>query len=333
MRKIVKNLVSIFIGIIFLEYFTLNPLNKTSLQVKSSEIKINMDDNYGIKRNIKEGENRYKTYQNEIIEKVREGRALEYTLKYPITVEDYYSEEYCEIIGPHSFIGSVDYPTWCNEDRGPFSIVKNSKSAWIFPLTVGLKKGYKGSLIDKLYETFDAEYIGVIKDHNYDPDVITGPNFKHNKDQLLGLVSDSKKRMMIWKISDLGPNSDLLRDIDRPKSSKFDLVIDLLNKKGEIEGGVSFGTNQKHCKYHKRNCLLNKIHLLEYRSKNHTPKVKLTREWGYVTGDAYPIHTLLEDYGSMKKIFLSRNYYLLIDITLNERITISSVRTRREINE
>ena len=138
---------------------------------------------------------------------------------------------------------------------------------------------------------------------------------------------------MLWKISDLGYYNDRRRNIDRPESNKFDLVIDLLNKKGEVEGGVSFGINKKHCKYHKKNCLVNKIHLLEYRSKNHTPKVKLTREWGYVTGDAYPIHTLLEDYGSVKKIFFSRNYYLLIDITLNERQNISSVRTRRVINE
>ena len=40
-----------------------------------------MDDNLGVKSNIREGQNRYKTYLNEIIEIVREGRALEYTFK------------------------------------------------------------------------------------------------------------------------------------------------------------------------------------------------------------------------------------------------------------
>ena len=105
--------------------------------------------------------------------------------------------------------------------------------------------------------------------------------------------------------------------------------IDLINKKAQIEGGVSFGENKKSCKYHSKNCLLNNIHLMEYQYKNYSPKIINDKIWGYVTGESSPPHALMEDYGNLQKIFLSRNYYLMIDIDENQLKKISRVNVRK----
>ena len=57
---------------------------------------------------------------------------------------------------------------------------------------------------------------------------------------------------------------------------------------------------------------------LEYHYKNHSPEFINHQNWGTVTGEVFPPHTLIKDYGSLQKIFLSRNYYVLIDINENQ---------------
>ena len=45
----------------------------------------------------------------------------------------------------------------------------------------------------------------------------------------------------------------------------------------------------------------------------------------YVTGESYPPHSLIKDYGSLQKIFLGKNYYLIIDIDENQLKKLSRV--------
>ena len=75
----------------------------------------------------------------------------------------------------------------------------------------------------------EANYVGVIRGHNYNPTDLTGPSFKYDQDMLLGLVNESHKRMMIWNISNVGVyrNSQKVKKIN----SFYDLGIDLFNKK------------------------------------------------------------------------------------------------------
>ena len=40
------------------------------------------------------------------------------------------------------------------------------------------------------------------------------------------------------------------------------------------------------------------------------------------------MHTLIEDHGSMKKLFFSRNYYLLVDISLEELNQLGKIKHR-----
>ena len=266
-------------------------------------------------------------YEKEVLEKVKEGRSLVYKMGKPMLVKNFFFEDYCQNIGEYSIIGTVPYPTWCNRNKGPFSIVRNPLSAIVIPITAELKKGFKLNLNDTLVNDKEANYIGVIRGHHHNPKKLTGSNFKYDQDMLLGLVNESHKRMMIWNISNVGVYRNFQKINNNTRNSFYDLGIDLFNKKGEIIGGVSFGEYKKNCSHHKK-CLFKKIHLLEYRNTVHTPKIVFTENWGFVTGKAYPIHTLIEDHGSMKKIFFSRNYYLLVDINLDELNQLGRVKHR-----
>ena len=231
-----------------------------------------------------------------------------------------------------TIIGTVPYSTWCHKDNGPFSFVVNPNSAIILPLTIELKEGFKLNLLDTLLEGLEADYIGVIKGHSHNPNKLTGPNFKFGQDRLLGIVDHKQKLMLLYEINDAGiyRNNEFN---NFAAGSTYDLAIDLINKKGLIDGGVSFTENKKSCANHSNNCLLNNIHLLEYQYKTHSPDFYNHKNWGIVTGDLFPPHSLIKDYGSLQKIFLSRNYYILIDIDENQLKKLSRINVKKITNE
>ena len=331
MKKIFKNIFFFFAALALIDFSKVVILKSKSFASDRNRIDFNFGDSFIIEQNINNLKNRKTLYEESIIEKVRQGKSLDYNWGRYISVKDYFTEEYCQRIGEYTIIGYVAYPTWCNRDNGPFSIVRNSESAILIPLTIELKKGFKSNLIETLSEALLATKLGVIKGHNYSLADMAGSNFKYNQDQLLGLVNEGKSRMMIYKITDLGISRSS-NNSKKYSSSSFDLAIDLMNKKNEVYGGVSFAQNNKNCKHHKK-CLIDSIHLLEFRPTIYAPKLIFHQKWGYITSKSFPLHSLLEDYGSLKKIFLSRNYYLLIDISPSQRINLSGVEIRPIINE
>ena len=333
MNFIIKNLFYFLIASLFLE---INGKDNSYTQLLASDttrVDINFGESFGVDQNIKNLIDRKKIYDNEIIDKVKQGRSNEYKLGQYIIGKRFFREQYCREIGEYSIIGTVPYISWCNVDSGPFSLLKNPESAFILPLTVELKSGFKIGLIDTLFEGLEADYIGVIKGHNHDPKTLTGPNFKFDQDQLLGLVDHTKNLMLLYEINDLGIYRNRKSNDFSLKNSSYDLVINLIDKKGQVYGGISFGENKKHCVNHSKNCLLKNIHLLEYHHKIHAPKITYDKKWGYVTEKLSPPHSLIKDYGSFQKIFLSRNYYVLIDIDEKQSKNVSSIEVKDIINE
>ena len=333
MKFIIKHIIIVLIASSFLDFFkNENPMLKI-LASDNTGVDINFGDSIGVNLNIQNLKNRQKIYEKEIIEKVKRGRAIESKMgKANFGLNSFYRDDYCKEIGEYSIIGTVPYPTWCNRDSGPFSNVKNPNSVIIIPLTLGLKSGFKENLIDTLSDGLEADYIGVIKGHNHKPEKLTGPDFKFGQDQLLGIVNHSRKLMLLFQINDAGINrNNQLNNFLR--RSSYELVIDLINKKGQIDGGVSFSENNKSCANHSKNCFLNNIHLMEYQYKNKSPDIINDKSWGYITGELSPPHALIKDYGSMQKIFLSRNYYLMIDINENKLKKLSRVNVRKITNE
>ncbi len=310
--------------------------DNSNLEISASEnigIDINFGDSIGVNQNILNLKNRKKLYEKEIIDKVKGGRAIETKLgRAFFGLNSFFREDYCREIGEYSIIGTVPYPTWCNRDSGPFSNVKNPNSVMIIPLTIELNSGFKENLIDTISYGLEADYIGVIRGHNHKPDTLTGPDFKFGQDQLLGIVNHSKKLMLLYKINDIGINRNN-QIYNFLKRNSYALAIDLINKKGQIDGGVSFIENKKSCANHSKNCLLNDIHLMEYMHKNNTPEIIYDKNWGVITGEISPPHSLIKDYGDVKKIFLSRNFYLLIDINENQLKKLSRVNVRKITND
>ena len=330
MNFIIKKLILILITISFLDYFkNVNP----TLKIFASDntgININYGDSIKVKGNIKNLKDRKDLYEKSIIYKIKQGRPIEEKMgQFFIGVRSFFEDDFCREIGQVSIIGTVAYPSWCNIDNGPFSIFRNPNSVVIIPLTLELDSEFKVNLIDTLKDGLKADDIGVIKGHNHNPQTLAGPNFKFGQDQLFGIINHKQNLMKLYEISEVGiyrkKKFDKLFEIN----SSYDLVIDLINKKGQRYGGVSFGKNKKNCFYHSKNCLLNSIHLLEYQYKKNAPKIIKDKNWGYVTGKLFPPHTLIEDYGSLKKIFLSRNFYLIIDINENQLSEISRVNFRK----
>ena len=333
MKFLIKYLIFLLITNSFL-YILKN--DNRSLKIFASSntgVDINFGDSIGVNQNILNLKNRKKLYEKEIIEKVKGGGAIESKMgKAIFGLKSFFSEDYCREIGEYSIIGSVSYPTWCNRDSGPFSNVKNPNSVIIIPLTLELKSGFKENLIDTMSYGLEAEYIGVIKGHNHKPEKLTGNDFKFGQDQLLGIVNHSRKLMLLYEINDAGiyRNNQLNNFI---RKSSYSLLIDLINKKGQIDGGVSFSENKKTCSNHLTNCLLNHIHLMEYQNKNDSPEIIYDKKWGTITGELFPPHALIKDYGSLQKIFLSRNFYLIIDINENQLKKLSRVNVRKITNE
>ena len=325
-KNIFKNIIFALIVISFLDIFKNENSYIETLASDTKGIDINFGDSIGVKGNIKNLKDRKELYEKEIVEKIKQGRSIEEKLGQAFFgVRSFFEDTHCREIGEYSIIGTVAYPSWCNRESGPFSIVKNPNSVIIIPLTLELKSGYKINLIDTLLDGLRADYIGVIKGHSHNPEKLTGPNFKFGQDQLFGIVNHNQKLMELYEISDVGIYRKKKFDNFFEGNNSYDLVIDLINKKGQVDGGVSFGKNKK--------CLLNNIHLLEYQYQNNSPEIIIDKNWGYITGKLLPPHSLLEDYGSLKKIFLSRNYYLMIDINENQLNKISRVNVKKIINE
>ena len=333
MKYFIKNLFFIFLASLSFGIVKNNNSFSPILASESSRIEINFGESFGVDQNIKNLKDRQKIYEREIIDKVKQGRANEYKLGRYIIGKRFFREDYCGEIGDFSIIGTVPYASWCHEDSGPFSVINFPQSAFIMPLTIELKAGFKKNLIDTLSEGLEADYIGVIKGHNHDPMKLAGSNFKFGQDQLFGIVDHTKKLMLLYEVNDLGINRDINSKKFSTNNSSYDLVINLLDRRGEVFGGVSFGEDKKHCFNHKKNCLLNNVDLLEYHHKKHAPNLIKDKKWGFLTEDLYPPHSLIKDYGSFQKIFLSRNYYLLIDINQDQARNVSSIEIKGRVNE
>ena len=71
------------------------------------------------------------------------------------------------------------------------------------------------------------------------------------------------------------------------------------------------------------------IHLIEYLHRNHSPEIIYDKNWGLITDELSPPHSLIKDYGSLQKIFLSRNFYLMIDIDENQLKKLSRINVRK----
>ena len=329
----IKYLIFLFIASSFLNFFENKSQRFKTLASDNTGVDINFGDSIGVNLNIRNLKNRKKIYEKEILDKVKRGGAIEPVMGRAIFgLNSFFNEDYCREIGDYSIIGTVPYPTWCNRDNGPFSNIKNPNSVVIIPLTLKLKSGFKENLIDTLSDGLGSDYIGVIKGYKHNPEKLAGPNFKFGQDQLLGIVSHTKKLMLLYEINDIGIYRDNQLNSFLTKSS-YDLGIDLINKKGQIDGGVSFSENKKYCLNHSKNCLLNKIHLMEYDYKTHSPEVINDTNWGNLTSEIFPPHVLIKDYGSLQKIFLSRNYYIVIDINENQLKKISRINIRKISHE
>tara|TARA_Y100000589_G_scaffold243525_1_gene231128 strand:- start:1690 stop:2694 length:1005 start_codon:yes stop_codon:yes gene_type:complete len=330
MDFIIKKLILILITMSFLDYFkNVNP----NLQIFASDstgININFGDSIQVKGNIKNLKDRKEMYDKEIINKIKQGRSIEEKMgKAFYGVRSFFEDDFCREIGQFSIVGTVAYPSWCNRDNGPFSIFRNPNSVVIIPLTLELNSGFKVNLIDTLKDGLKADDIGVIKGHNHNPETLAGPNFKFDQDQLVGIINRKQNLMKLYEISELGIYRNKQFDKFFQRNSSYDLVIDLIDKKAQMYGGVSFGKNKKNCSNHSKNCLIKSIHLLEYHYKKNSPEIINDKNWGYLTGELFPPHSLIEDYGSLKKIYLSRNFYLIIDINENQLSEISRVNVRK----
>ena len=331
--KVLKKLIFIIVVVSFFDTLKIRNPNYQISASENSGVDINFGESFAVDQNIKNLKSRGILYEREIIDKVKQGRSIEYKIGTPIRVNSFLQSEYCREMGEDTIIGTVPYSTWCHKDNGPFSLVVNPNSAIILPLTIELKQGFKLNLLDTLLEGLEADYIGVIKGHSHNPNKLTGSNFKFGQDRLLGIVDHKQKLMLLYEISDLGIYRNKRSNNLSLKNSSHDLLINLINKNGQVNGGITFGENKKHCFNHSKNCLFKNIHLIEYHYKSDAPQITLDKNWGYITGETSPPYTLLEDYGSLQKIFLSRNYYLLIDLNENQSRNISRIEVSNKIIE
>ena len=61
---------------------------------------------------------------------------------------------------------------------------------------------------------------------------------------MLGIVDHKQKLMLLYEISDLGIYRNKRSNNFSLKNSSHDLLINLINKNGQVNGGITFGENK-----------------------------------------------------------------------------------------
>ena len=92
-----------------------------------------------------------------------------------------------------------------------------------------------------------------------------------------------------------------------------------------------YGNNKGHIDEIIKNNFVNKLKCNLYNYDE--SEIINDKNWGFITGELSPPHSLIKDYGSLQKIFLSRNFYLMIDIDENQLKKLSRINVRKITNE
>ena len=120
--RVLKNLIFIIIVVSFFDTLKIRNPNYQISASESSGVDINFGESFAVDQNIKNLKNREKLYDREIIDKVKQGRSIEYKIGKPIRVNSFLKGEYCREMGEDIIIGSLPYSTWCHNKNGPFSL-------------------------------------------------------------------------------------------------------------------------------------------------------------------------------------------------------------------
>ena len=104
--RVLKNLIFIIIVVSFFDILKIRNPNYQISASESSGVDINFGESFAVDQNIKNLKDRGKLYEKEIIDKVKQGRSIEYKIGTPIRVNSFLKGEYCREMGD-TIIGTV----------------------------------------------------------------------------------------------------------------------------------------------------------------------------------------------------------------------------------
>ena len=105
--RVLKNLIFIILVVSFFDTLKIRNPNYQISASESSGVDINFGESFAVDQNIKNLKDREKLYEREIIDKVKQGRSIEYKIGTPIRVNSFLKGEYCrEMGGPLSTASS-----------------------------------------------------------------------------------------------------------------------------------------------------------------------------------------------------------------------------------
>ena len=247
-----------------------------------------------------------------------------------LTINNFFRSPYCFQLGEHAHSGSVNKPTWCNRNYGPFSRIKNYQSAIILPLLVELDKEYiKNSL--QVLTRINARPLGIIRYNKYNLSDLAGSEFNPNRDEMLSLVNEKRNRMFLYQIDDVNAYSQLDEEFDISNISRSisKVNIDLINTAGEVFKSYSVNNQGKRsCKSHTR-CTQEELKIFDFDVNNFAPSMNtrtgMKSTYPKTYSSAQNGISLYARNGGITSIYFAKTFFVLLDLPPESRNDLSRI--------
>ena len=270
----------------------------------------------------------YNIYNKSIIRPLKDGEPVKIDVAKPITSEEFFRSKYCYQIGEYLLSGSINLPTWCNQNYGPLRNIRFNPYALIVPITVKLDRDYTSNAFYLLESVVRAQSIGTLRHAKYSLAQLSDYSFRAGNDLMLGIVNKKLDKMQLFKLDGFDTKIDQKFDSDftNIKSKDYEVRIELYGANGISLAGVNVTRNGYTCKNHPK-CILGNSHHLEFTSLDYAPKLLRHQKWGLITNDIFPPYYLsFVPENGFQKIFLSRSFLLILDLDAVTRQGLRGVR-------
>ena len=267
-------------------------------------------------------------FHKSVLRPLTNGEPVKIEVAKPITSNRFFRSKYCYQIGEYLLSGSINLPTWCNQNYGPLSNIRFNPHALIVPITVKLDRDYTSNAFNLLENVIRAKSIGILKHDKYKLGQLSDSSFQRGNDLMLGIVNEKLNKMQLYKLD--GFDTEITEEFDSKftnvKSNDYEIRIELFGSNGRSVAGVNVTRNGYNCKNFIK-CISKNSYHLEFTSLDYAPKLLRHQTWGLITNDIFPPYYLsFNQQTGFKKIFLSRSFLLVLDLDTATRQGLKGVR-------
>ena len=269
----------------------------------------------------------YNLFNKSVLRPLTNGEPITIEVGKILTADGFFRSKYCYQIGDYILSGSINLPTWCNQNYGPLRKIRLNPNALIVPVTVKLDHHYSSNAFNLLENQLRARTIGTLRHAKYSLGQLSDYSFRVESDLMLGVVNEKMNKMQLYQLDGFDTQIDDKFDSEftNIKSKDHEIRIDLLGPNGRSKAGLNVTRNGYSCKNHFK-CISKISYHLEFTALDYSPKLLRHETWGLITNSIFPPYYLFfNEENGFKKIFLSRSFLLVLDLDFETRHNILGV--------